>query len=147
MRTSRAVGAVALLLVVGAGMGRCSVGGGGDAPDESESELEPVATKTVEVTKTETVTKERTPQSCIQALDDLDAIVKASSGLADVGIPQLDVMSGAHEAIAGKDYQRLVKLQEDQLKLNDKTVDNVKALELDLLPEMQKYAKQCRSAR
>lgn len=99
------------------------------------------------VEETKTVTKERTPESCLKALDDLDRIVKASSGLADVGNPQLDVMSSAHEAIAGKDYQRLVKLQEDQMKLNDKTVDHVKTLELDLLPQMHKYAKQCRSAK
>lgn len=136
-----------LLFAVAFGAGRCSVGGDNDAPTDSERVPIPVATRTVEVEKTRTVTKERTPKSCIQALDDLDRIVKASSELADVGNPQLDVMSGAHEAIAGKDYQRLVKLQEDQMRLNDKTVDNVKTLELDLLPEMRRYAKQCRAAK
>lgn len=147
MRLSKLASAGALLFAVAFGAGRCSLGGSGDGPDDSERIPRPVATKTVMVEETKTVTKERTPESCLKALDDLDRIVKASSGLADVGNPQLDVMSSAHEAIAGKDYQRLVKLQEDQMKLNDKTVDHVKTLELDLLPQMHKYAKQCRSAK
>lgn len=147
MKLSKLASAGALLFAVAFGAGRCSLGGGGDAPDDPERKPEPVVTKTVEVEKTRTVTRDRTPKSCIEALDDLDEIVRASSELADVGNPQLDLMSSAHEAIAGKDYQRLVKLQEDQMKLNDKTVDNVKTLELDLLPEMRRYAKQCRSAK
>lgn len=142
MTPLRAASMVALAGVVVFSMGRCSGLEGATTGDEPERIPTPAVTKTVKG-DTKTVVKYKTPDSCRKALENLDKIIEAASGLADAGNPQLDIMSGSHEAIAGRDFQELVKLQEEQNKLNDKTVDHVKALEVDLLPSYRRYEKQC----
>jgi hypothetical protein len=146
MTPLRLVGTVAVVGVMVFSMGRCSAPGGPDGPGESEREPAPAVTKVVKG-DTKTVTKYKMPGSCMKALDNLDAIIKAASGLGDAGNPQLDLMSQAHEAIAEKDFQRLVTLQDRQNKLNDKTTEHVKNLEVDLLPYYRRYEKECKAAK
>lgn len=124
--------------------GRCSAEVQGNNGHQTKRLPTPTPTVTIEKTVTKTVTKYLTPESCLKALSDLEKISAASSRLADVGLPELDLMSRSHQAIADHDSQKLVQLQSDQMKLNDQTVGDVKDLEVDWLPQMKLYAKQCR---
>lgn len=146
MTPLRALGIVTLAGVMVFSMGRCSAPGGPDGPTESERKPAPVVTKVVKG-DTKTVTKYKVPDSCRKAFENLDAIIKAAGGLGDAGNSQLDIMSQSHEAIAARDFQMLVKLQEQQNTLNNKTTENVKDLEVDLLPYYRRYEKECKAAK
>lgn len=137
------VGGVTVLVVFSAG--RCSVIGTNDPPHDSERSghgkpVVVVSTSTV----VKSVVKYRATPECITALDDLDKIITAASGIANVGTPELDLLSNAHEAITSHDYSRLVQLQEDQMAINDKTVGYVKDLYVGWLPQLNELARQCR---
>lgn len=147
MRTIERVALGAIVAACVFSMGRCSAGDRGFPPHDAKRTPASGGVSTVRETETvtRTVDKYLVPDSCIKALEDLEKITSASSNLADVGVPQLDIMSRAHEAIAGKDYKLLVDLQEQQLKINDRTIENVKDLEVDFLPRMRENARQCKS--
>lgn len=131
-------------------MGRCSTGGESSPPrSEPRRVPAPGPTRTVSITKTETVTKivTKVPQACLNAISGLENIGRSASNLADVGTPQLDLMRDAHQAMAGKDYSKLVDLQEKQMRLNDRTVKDMADLNLELLPQIRRYSKQCKQAK
>lgn len=145
MNPARVMGAVAVSGVLVFCMGRCSGIASVDVSTDVKREPVPVVTKTV-TGDTKTVTKYKVPSSCLEAFENLDKVIAATSGLGEAGNPQLDIMSGAHEAMASKDFQQLVKLQERQNVLNNKTVGYVKDLEVDLLPYYYRYEKECKAA-
>jgi hypothetical protein len=111
----------------------------------SEGEQPPPIEKVRTVTKTKTIKKPYLSDACRMALEQAGDMAQAAGKIADVGNPQLDILSDARLAIHSKDMRALVKLSDRQTDLSEEATDALS----DLLEDANSYdlaAKGCQQA-